>query len=47
MTNAFLQNNLVLEQIVQLIGQNFQVDAIYLYGSRAKGNIILIFLEIN
>ncbi len=40
MTNIFLQNDLILEQIVQLIYQNFQVDAIYLYGSRAKGTAL-------
>lgn len=40
MTNTFLQNDLILEQIIQLTYQNFQVDAIYLYGSRAKGTAL-------
>jgi len=40
MTNTFLQNDLILEQIIQLTCQNFQVDAIYLYGSRAKGTAL-------
>jgi uncharacterized protein len=40
MTIAFLQNDLILEQTIQLTCQNFQVDAIYLYGSRAKGTAL-------
>ena len=40
MTNIFLQNDLILEQIIQLICQYSQVDAIYLYGSRAKGTAL-------
>jgi predicted nucleotidyltransferase len=40
MTNIFLQNDLMLKEIVQTICEHYQVDAIYLYGSRAKGTAL-------
>lgn len=40
MTNIFLQNDLMLKEIVQTIYAHYQVDAIYLYGSRAKGTAL-------
>jgi len=40
MTNIFLQNDLMLEQIIQTICSHSRVDAIYLYGSRAKGTAL-------
>ena len=40
MTNIFLQNDLMLEQIIQTICSHSRVDAIYLYGSRTKGTAL-------
>jgi len=40
MTKIFLQNDLMLEQIIQTICSHSRVDAIYLYGSRTKGTAL-------